>query len=282
MSANDSPASSSSGTTRKERRAAERAARKGRGSKPNDPGSSGGSGRSMVVISIVAVVIGVIAVAALIALSGGLGSDDDLSISEPDDAPAAELRQGRTLVAPDAVSPVIVEAFEDPQCVHCGTFTKRIEPLLIAGPVKDGTASFTYNDFIIFGEESLNAAVAMRVAEEMDGKFWDFQNILFHNQAGVDDGSFSRPRLADMAEMIGLDREEFLQLMDEPRFSEAVAASRADGALRGVSSTPSVFVNGELISGVPTWEDLEAAIEAAAAEAPMAEATASGAPAAGE
>ncbi len=265
MSANNKPAPASGDMTRKERRAAERAARKG-GGKPTTTGSSRSSGPSMLVISIAAVAIGLVAVVALVLVSGGLGGSDASAVSEPDSpAPAAELRQGRTLVAAGVTAPVVVEAYEDPQCVHCGTFTKRIEPLLVAGPVTDGTASFTYNDFIVFGQESLDAAVAMRVAEAMAGKFWDYHQVLFHNQDGVEDGSFSRERLADMAVLIGLDRDEFLSRMDDPAFEQAVAAERATGATLGISSTPTIVVNGQVISGVPTWEDLNAAIDAAAA-----------------
>ncbi len=220
----------------------------------------------MLVISIAAVAIGLVAVVALVLVSGGLGSDEATdTVSQPEaKGPAQELRQGRTLVQPDTIPPVVVEAYEDPQCGHCGTFTERIEPLLIAEHVTDGTASFTYKDFIIFSEESLDAAIAMRVAEDMDGKFWDLHQIIFHNQQGVEDGSFSRSRLADMAELVGLDRDEFLSRMDESEFREAVLAERAEGEALGIASTPTVIVNGELLVGVPTWEDLDAAITEAA------------------
>jgi len=265
----DKQNASSDNMTRKQRRAAERAARKKGGGTAAPSSAGGSSGPSMLMISIGALVIGVVAVVALIVVSGGLGGDDSSEIKQPaaGSAPAQELRDGRTLVAAAAVDPVVVEAFEDPQCVHCGTFTKRIEPLLVAGPVSDGTASFTYNDFIIFGEESLDAAVAMRAADELDGKFWDYHQVLFENQQGVEDGSFSRDRLADMAELVGLDRAEFLAELDNPELVTAVADDRARAVELGATSTPTIVVNGELIAGSPSWDDLKAAIEAAAAGA---------------
>jgi protein-disulfide isomerase len=252
--------------TRKQRRAAERAARKGggTGTTPVQGSRGGGSNRSMLVISAAAIGIGVVAVVALVLASGGLDSTPVSAISEPDTPAAAEeLRQGRTLVAPDASPAVKVEVFEDAQCPHCGNFTRRIEPLLIAEHVANGTASFDYRDYIVFGQESLDAAVAMRAADELGDAFWDFQHWVFYNQEG---GEFSRSWLADIAESVGLDRAAFLELLDDEDLQAGVSADMAAGQTYGVSSTPAVIINGENI-GSPTWEELDAAIQEAAAEA---------------
>lgn len=262
MTSNDKQASAGDNLTRKQRRAAERAARKQGGSKTVAPkGSVGRPGPSILVVSAIAVVAGLVLVAALVLLSGGLGNDA-AAVSEPDSpAPAEELRQGRTLVAPGASPSVVVEVFEDVQCPHCQTFTERVEPLLIAKHVASGTASFTYNDYVIFGEKSLDAAVAMRAADQLGDAFWDYHHVLFHN---APDGSFSRTWLADIAEVVGLDRDAFEQLLDDEDLVTAVGEDVARGAAYGVSSTPSVVINGELL-GNPSWDELDAAIEAAAA-----------------
>lgn len=220
----------------------------------------------MFVISLGAVVIGLLAVAALIIISGGFGDDtESAAVARPEvPPPAQELRQGRTLVQPGVTPPVTIEAFEDPQCPACGLFTERIEPLIIAEHVEEGIASFTYSDFVFLGDESWDAAIAMRVAEDMDGKFWDYQQALFHNQSGENAGGFTRERLADIAVLVGLDRDEFLERLDDPSYREAVEADNERARELSVSSTPTIFVNGELIRGVPQWEDLDAKIRAAA------------------
>jgi protein-disulfide isomerase len=265
MSTHDPKGSSSDGLSRKQRRAAERTARKGPRSVPSG-GSSPGSGPSMFLISLGAVLIGLVAVAALVIISGGFGDDAEAAaVSRPEvPAPAQELRQGRTLVRPGVTPPVTIDAYEDPQCPACGVFTERIEPLIIAEHVETGTASFTYNDFVFLGDESWNAAIAMRVAEDMGGKFWDYHQALFHNQSGENAGGFTHERLADIAELVDLDREEFLERMSDPAYREAVEAENAVARELSVNSTPTVIVNGELVRGVPEWEDLDAIIRAAA------------------
>ncbi len=248
--------------SRKERRAAERAARKSGGSKAkSSSGSSGGSsGPSIAIISIGAVAIGVVLVVALLLVSGGLG-DDVAAVEEPDTpAPAAELRDGRTLVAEGATPPVTIEIFEDVQCPACQRFTKSVEPLVIAEHVVPGTASLTYHDYIIFGDRSTEAAIAMRAADELGDAFWDYQHTLYYN---AEEGEFTRSWFGDIAESVGLDREAFLELLGDDQLAADVAESMALAASYGVGATPSVVVNGELI-GSPTWEELDAAVTAAA------------------
>ncbi len=264
MSSNDNKPSGGD-MSRKERRAAERAARKGGGSSKGGGGSKAsasakGSGPSIALISIGAVAIGVVLVVAILLASGGLG-DEAAAIDEPDNPPpAAELRDGLTLVAEGATPPVTIEVFEDVQCPHCQTFTDRVEPLIIAEHVTPGLASLTYNDYIIFGEKSTDAAVAMRAADQLGDAFWDYHHTLFHN---APDGDFSRSWFGDIAESVGLEREAFLELMDDQSLVDDVAASMTIGAGYGVSSTPSVVVNGELV-GSSSWEEIAAAVKAAA------------------
>ena len=221
------------------------------------------SGPSVMVISVVAVVLGLVAVLALVLLSGGLGGNEVEAVSQPDTpAPAAELRVGRSLGDPDA--PVKIEVFEDPQCPACGRYTERIEPLLIAGPVTDGKVFLTYRDYPFLGQESIDAAVALRVAEDLDGRFWDYHQLVFYNQHGENQGAFTLERLADMAELVGLDREAFLAAMEDSKYQAAAEAEAAEGSALGVSSTPTLFVNGEIMRGVPEWEALSQQIDAAA------------------
>ena len=259
MSSNDNQ-SSGAKMTRKERRAAERAARKSGGSNMASSGSGGSSGPSMALISVGAVAIGVVLVVALLLASGALGGGEAAAVEDPDTpAPAAELRDGLTLVAEGATPAVTIEIFEDVQCPHCQTFTERIEPLIIAEHVAPGTASLTYNDYLIFGDQSTDAAIAMRAADELGDAFWDYHHTLYYN---AEDGDFTRSWFGDIAESVGLDREAFLDLLDDDELAADVATSNGLAASYGISSTPSVVVNGQLI-GTPSWEELDAAVKAA-------------------
>lgn len=242
--------------SRRERRAAERAARKRGGSSST---RSSRPGPSIGVIAGGAVVVAIIVVLALVGLSGSI-SDSGSTVQAADvDPPAESLQVGRSLGDPEA--PVKIDVYEDTQCPHCKTYTDRIEPLLIAGPVTDGEVFLTYKDMAILGSESVRAAAAMRVAEALDGKFWAFHDVVFHNQSHGDSGGYSSERLADMAELVGLDREDFLSELADPTYAEAVLAETDEGRALEITSTPTLVINGEVSPGVPDWNELRDTIE---------------------
>ncbi len=245
--------------TRKERRAAERSA-------AHAPSTGGGGSalRSPVVLAtFAAFVVGVV-----IVLGGMLTAPP--SGGEPLRTPMAALpdgiaRDGRTLGAADA--PVTIDLFEDPQCPACGMWSRDVEPLIVASAVKDGRVRLTYNDYAFLGPESLDASVAMRAAEQLDGKFWEMHALVFENQDGENKGAFSRDRLVAMAGLLGLDEAAFRALLDDETLIAAVKADVERGRALGVTQTPTLVIDGELFPGVPDAVELLALIDARIAAA---------------
>lgn len=244
--------------TRKERRAAERATHRSPASAaPTPPWRS-----PVVLLSLGAVAVGV-ALIAVLAL-GSMNQESAPIRDVPGEIPVA-LRDGRSLGT--ATAPVVIDVWEDPQCPVCGRFSREIEPLLVASFIEDGTVRLNYRDLVFIGPESLDAAVGMRAADQLDDRFWDFNAIVYENQDGENEGAFARPRLGDMAEHIGLDRAAFLALLDDPALIAAVQDETALGSSMGIDSTPTLVVNGEIRPGLPEWTELSALIEAEAAAA---------------
>ena len=72
--------------------------------------------------------------------------------------------------------------------------------------VEDGTLKIEWRDFPYLGEESMNAALAARAAQEQ-GEFWEYHDLLYENQSSP--GAFSDENLLALAREAGLDVEEF-------------------------------------------------------------------------
>jgi protein-disulfide isomerase len=172
---------------------------------------------------------------------------------------------GRAVGDPQA--PVAIEVFSDFQCVACRDFAKTVEPLLIQNHVATGEVYLIYRQYPFLDDrvttnESKQAANASLCAAEQE-RFWDYHDMLFANLTGVNVGSFSDRRLNEFAESLELDMGEFISCFNENRYKNIIDDDIALGQQRNVTGTPSVFVNGEIITPgfVPSYQNLRQSIE---------------------
>jgi protein-disulfide isomerase len=160
-------------------------------------------------------------------------------------------------------APVTVIEYSDFQCPNCRRFFEEtlsaFEPYIQAGLVR-----LVYADFPIRGEESLLAAQAGRCALEQNA-FWEYHDLLFQRQAGVNSGTFSRENLKAYAAELGLDVEAFSRCLDSGKYEKAVLQALEQAKALGLKGTPS-FVIIDPIAGqrppitgdpsAPRWQDL--------------------------
>jgi protein-disulfide isomerase len=109
------------------------------------------------------------------------------------------------------------------------------------------------------GDESVWAAAASECASDQ-GRFWDYHDALFAHTAGRAKGVFSKPNLKAYAAELGLDRPAFDNCVDSGRYENLVRAQTDLGRQRGVTSTPTLIIDGRLVSPVPGFEELRALI----------------------
>jgi protein-disulfide isomerase len=176
---------------------------------------------------------------------------------------------GRSLGDPNA--PVRVDVWEDFQCPSCKIFSEGTEQQLIDQYVSSGQVYYTYHFFAFIdgrvagGESQQSSNAAMCALEQ--GKFWEYHDVVFANWDGENQGAFADARLIAFAEHLDLDMDAFNACFDENRYKNEIDQDYLAGQAAGVQGTPSVFVNGTLVTPgyVPSFEDLSQAIEAALA-----------------
>jgi protein-disulfide isomerase len=84
----------------------------------------------------------------------------------------------------------------------------------------------------------------MCVYEQGKDKFWKFHDIAFAAQDKLDPES-----LAKHAKASGADEKKFKECFDAHKYADFVKKDQAYGEKLGVRSTPTFFVNGQLLSG---------------------------------
>ena len=105
----------------------------------------------------------------------------------------------------------------------------------------------------LIGPESEWAAAATECASEQ-GKFWEYHDKVFDNQAGVNKGAYAKPLLKRFAKEIWLDGAKFDPCLDQDKYIGKVRADTAKAQQMGVRSTPSFFVNGKFWEGALPYE----------------------------
>ena len=167
---------------------------------------------------------------------------------------------GHTLGAEGA--PVTVEVWSDYQCPYCRQFAEGAQRELIRTEVVQGTVRLVHRDFAFLGAESELAAQAADCAGEQD-RYFDYHDKLFAEQRGENRGTFSKDALKRFATQLGL-APSFNACLDSGRYAADVKADRAAGSQKGVTATPTIFVNGKKYGGgTPAIAELRRFIDAA-------------------
>jgi protein-disulfide isomerase len=126
--------------------------------------------------------------------------------------------------------------------------------------IDTGKAKVVYHHMAFIGQESQWAAEAAECAGEQ-GKFWDYANYVLTHQAGENVGAFSQQNLKGFAQKVGLDTAKFNSCLDSGKYTQTVKQETLQGQSLGVHSTPTFFVNGQLLTDLPTADQFGAIID---------------------
>lgn len=223
---------------------------------------SGGSAKGFYLVLVGVAVVGVVALFAVRRGDGETSGVAPLSVAEL--AAEADPEAGVALGPEDA--PVTIMEFSDFQCPHCRDFNALTGILLRqnftgeGGPVRWVSYDFPLGGF----PNSIPAAIAGRCAEEQ-GAFWPMHDLLYaRQQSWAREGNPAR-RFSGYARDLGLDGEAFDACQKERRHLDEIMGSRRYGDQLGVRGTPTLFINGQRLDRIPSYEEFERAIRQVAA-----------------
>lgn len=163
----------------------------------------------------------------------------------------------------NANAPIKVEEYASTTCSHCGRFNNDVFPAFKAKYIDTGKVQYTFHEFITPPEA---VAVAGFLTARCAGKekYFSVIDALFRSQEEMFRTGDARGTLLKVAQSAGMTEAQFNTCVNDETSQKAIAA-RVDAAVqRGVSSTPSFFINGKKAKeGEMTLEELDAAVAAA-------------------
>lgn len=154
----------------------------------------------------------------------------------------------------DKNAKVLLVEFSDFQCPFCS----RVHPTLdkLVNDYK-GQVSWVYKHFPLDGLHPFarKAAEASECANEQ-GKFWDYADQLFQNQSSFSDNYFGQ-----LAQTLGLDVNKFSSCLSSNKYANRVNDNSQEGNSVGITGTPGIYVNDQLVKGALPYENFKQIID---------------------
>jgi protein-disulfide isomerase len=144
----------------------------------------------------------------------------------------------------DPKAPVTIEEFGDFQCPPCGILAgdmQKIEKLY--GP----RLRVIFRQYpLAMHNHALEAALASEAAGMQD-RFWEMHDLLYREQAVWSKLPDAVALFYGYAGTLGLDLDRFKKDVQGPEAKARVAADQKRAASLGVTSTPTLFLNGSKV-----------------------------------
>lgn len=187
----------------------------------------------------------------------GLGGGHQQPPSDPADI---KLRSGDHIRG-DKNAKVTVVEYGDFRCPFCERWFQQVEPPLKTSYVDAGKVKMIFRNYAFLGPQSTWAAEAAECGAEQ-GKFWEFHDWLYSNQAPESDlAYYSKANLIKYAGQVGLGNSQFASCLNSDKYARRVADDLAQGQKDGVTGTPTVFINGQRVVGAQPFNVFSAIID---------------------
>jgi protein-disulfide isomerase len=148
-----------------------------------------------------------------------------------------------------ANAPVTIVEFSDLECPFCKEEATAIDQLRSQDPGKTRVV-FKYFPLVKIHPWAMAAAkAAVCVAAQHPDQFWSFERTVFNDQDSIDAAPDAAARLRGIALESEAQPAAYDACLKSPATARVIADSIANGEKVGVTSTPTLFVNGRIVPG---------------------------------
>ncbi|HET7628721.1 MAG TPA: thioredoxin domain-containing protein [Bacillales bacterium] len=212
--------------------------------------------RRMRILMIVTAAL-LLAAAASFTLLKAMGGNEDSgeppkAATEDDEKLSFRYKEQPMLGDPDA--PVKIVEFGDYRCIVCYRFDQKFFPKLKEQFIDTGKAAFYFVNDPILGKGSVRIALAAEsVYHRRPDAFWDYHEAIYANQGPEDEAWATTDFLVQLAAetVPEIDRQTLRRDIEEGTYLQAVKRDAEKAQALGIEGTPTVYVNGRML----TWDE---------------------------
>jgi protein-disulfide isomerase len=157
-------------------------------------------------------------------------------------------------LGPADASVTIVE-YASMTCPHCAAFTENVFPKIKSEFIDTGKIRFVFREFPLDIKAAAGSMLARCIAKTDAGKYFAVVDLLFKQQT-----EWAGPKTTEILKRIGkqagLSEQNVEDCLKDQTLLDKIAADQkyANEVLK-VNSTPTFFINGEMLKGETSFEE---------------------------
>ena len=156
---------------------------------------------------------------------------------------------------------VTITEFASMTCPHCAAFNAETFPKIKAAYIDTGKVRYIFREFPLDIKAAAGSMLARCIAKDDAGKYFAVIDMLFRqqNEWVLKNTTETLIRIGKQA---GLSQQQVEQCLKDQALLDKVAADQkyANEVLK-VNSTPTFFINGEMVKGEQTFEEFDKRIK---------------------
>ena len=158
-------------------------------------------------------------------------------------------------------APVTITEYASMSCSHCAAFGENVFPMLRSRYIDTGKVRFVFREFPLDIKAAAGAMLARCIAKDDAGKYFAVIDTLFKSQDAWA-GSNTTESLKLIGKQTGLTGDEVESCLKDQALLDKIAADQkyANEVLK-VNSTPTFFINGDMVKGEIAFEDFKKKID---------------------
>jgi len=156
---------------------------------------------------------------------------------------------------------VTVTEYASMTCPHCAAFNENVFPKIKSEYIDSGKVRYVFREFPLDIKAAAGSMLARCIAKDDAGKYFAVVDMLFKQQNDwvVKNTTETLTRIGKQA---GLSQQAVEDCLKDQALLDKIAADQkfANEVLK-VNSTPTFFVNGEMIKGETSFEEFDKKIK---------------------
>jgi protein-disulfide isomerase len=156
---------------------------------------------------------------------------------------------------------VTITEFASMTCPHCAAFTEKVFPKIKSEYIDTNKIRFVFREFPLDIKAAAGSMLARCIAKDDAGKYFAVVDLLFRQQEGWVMKNTTEA-LARIGKQAGLSQQQVEACLQDQALLNKLEADRkyANDVLK-VNSTPTFFINGEMVKGEQSFEEFDKRIK---------------------